>query len=381
MLDQFHRLLWRVLKQAAIEWYQDKVPRLGAALAYYTIFSIVPMLMIIIMVLGVAFGTEVAHRYVIEQLSELLGQQSAEAIKEMIQHASQPRNGLWATVIATFTLLVGASGFFGQLQEALNDIWGVESKPGAALWAYVQARFISLVTVLGTGFLLMASLMVSAGVAAFGRWYAGWLPAPEIVLRMLDLAVSLVVITVLFAMIFKFLPDVKIAWKDVWIGSILTAVLFVIGKFAIGVYIGNSDFGTMYGAAGSLVIVLVWIYYSTQILLFGAEFTQVSANMSGAAVLPSQHAVVTNLTKTISASGWQTTSQTVRTRMSTSSRHDETAGLSVLGVGIIQAVCAPILTRQSSRLRKFLFLIATLLALRWVGRHPTVDSSVPPRKS
>lgn len=293
--------LWELLKQTAIEWSEDKVPRLGAALAYYTVFSAVPLLVVIITIIGLVFGSEAAQGYVIDQLSELMGSQSAEAIKEMIHHASRPQTGLWATVIATGTLLLGASGLFGQLQEALNDIWGVKAKPGSGIRTYLKARFISLATVFGTGFLLLVSLVISAGLAAFGRWYQGWLPAPQLVLQLLEVILSLVVITGLFAMMFKFLPDVEIAWGDVWIGAALTALLFSLGKMAIGLYIGNSDIGSAYGSAGSLVIFLVWVYYSTQILLFGAEFTQVYANMEGARVVPSAYAVAIDARKASSA--------------------------------------------------------------------------------
>ncbi|MFO0774834.1 MAG: YihY/virulence factor BrkB family protein [Nitrospiraceae bacterium] len=289
--------LWALLKQTAEEWSDDKVPRLGAALAYYTVFSIVPLLVIVITLIGVIFRSEAAQGYVIDQLSALMGPQSADAIKDMIRLADRPKTGLFATIIATATLLLGASGLFGQLQEALNDIWGVKAKPGLGLWGYVQARFISLATVLGTAFLLLVSLVMSAGLAAFGAWYQGWLPAPEFVLQALELLLSIAVTTGLFAMMFKLLPDIDIDWADVWIGAALTAVLFTVGKFAIGLYIGKSDIGTAYGSAGSLVIFLVWVYYSAQIFLFGAEFTQVFAKEEGGHVVPMEHAVVADARK------------------------------------------------------------------------------------
>lgn len=268
---------WRILKQTAIESSQDKVPRLGAALAYYTIFSIVPMLIIIIAVVGLAFGQEAAQGYIFDQLSSLLGEPSTIAIKEMIERSSQPATGIVAASIAFVTLTLGASGLFGELQDALNTIWGVENKD-RSIWKIVQDRFFSFVTVIGVGFLLMVSLLINASLAAFGKWFGGWFLGPEIMLYLINFGFSLVIITSLFALMFKILPDARIAWSGVWAGAVLTALLFIIGKFAIGMYLGKSDIGNSFGAAGSLVILLVWVYYSAQIFLFGAEFTQVYAN-------------------------------------------------------------------------------------------------------
>ena len=212
----------------------------------------------------------------------------------MIQRANQPTTGIVATVVATATLLLGASGVFGQLQDSLNTIWGVQPKEGRGIWGLIKDRFISFAALLGTGFLLLVSLVLSAGLAAFGKWFGGWLPAPEVVLQVLEFLISFAVITGLFAMIFKILPDAQVAWRDVWVGAALTALLFTVGKFAIGLYLGKSDVGSAYGAAGSLVILLVWVYYSAQILLFGAEFTQVYANAVGSRIVPSKDAVVTD---------------------------------------------------------------------------------------
>jgi membrane protein len=283
--------LWRLLKQTAAEWSEDKVPRLGAALAYYTIFSIVPLLIIIIAMIGLFFGQEAAESHILNQLAGLVGQQSAEAIRDMLQRADQPSSGVVATVIAMVTLLLGASGLFGQLQDALNTIWGVEPKPGRGIWGLIQDRFLSFMAVLGTGFLLLVSLVLSAALSALGKWFGGILPVPEAVLQTLNLLVSFGVITLLFAMMFKLLPDARIAWRDVWVGAGITALLFTLGKFLIGLYLGKSDVGSAYGSAGSLVIVLVWVYYSAQILLFGAEFTQVYANAGGVAIVPTEQAV------------------------------------------------------------------------------------------
>lgn len=283
---------WRTLRDTYDAWSKDKVPRHGAALAYYTVLSLVPLLVVVIAIVGVIFGREAGQGYILEQIGNLVGPQSAEAIKEMIQRAREPSTGVVATVVAVGTLLFGASAVFAQLQDSLNSIWGVEPKEGRGLWGLIRDRFISLAALLGTGFLLLVSLALSAALSAFGNWFGGWLPAPEIVLHGLELLVSLAVITGLFAMIFKVLPDAHVAWSNVWVGAALTSLLFTIGKFAIGLYLGKSEVGSAYGAAGSLVIVLVWVYYSAQIMLFGAEFTQVYANAVGARIVPSENAVV-----------------------------------------------------------------------------------------
>lgn len=290
--------LWGMLKQTFTDWSNDKVPRLGAALAYYTVFAIVPLLIIIIAIIGLVFGQEAAQSYIFDQIAGLVGEQSANAIKDMIHRADKPSTGIVATVIAVVTLLFGASGLFGQLQDALNSIWGVEPKPGRGIWGMIKDRFLSFMAVLGTGFLLLVSLVLSAALSAFGKWFGGWLPAPEVILQALNFIISFGVITVLFAMMFKLLPDARIAWSDVWVGALITALLFTLGKFLIGLYLGKSDVGSAYGAAGSLVIVLLWVYYSSQILLLGAEFTQVYANTSGARIVPTEQAVSVDEKKT-----------------------------------------------------------------------------------
>ncbi len=284
--------LWTLLKETFNAWSNDKVPRHGAALAYYTVLSLVPLLVVIIAMIGFILGREVGQDYILEQIGNLMGSQSKETITDMIQRASEPSTGIIATVVATGTLLFGASGVFAQLQDSLNSIWGVKPKEGRGLWGLIQDRFMSFAALLGTGFLLLVSLVLSAALSAFGKWFGGWLPAPELVLQALELLISLAVITGLFAMMFKVLPDAEVAWRDVWVGAALTALLFTIGKFAIGLYLGKSDVGSAYGAAGSLVIVLVWVYYSAQILLFGAEFTQVYANQVGMRIVPSKNATV-----------------------------------------------------------------------------------------
>lgn len=276
---------WTLLNDTFQKWSGDKAPRLGAALSYYTVFSLVPLLVLTIAIAGLVFGKEAAQHAMMEQIASLVGPQSAAAIQQMIDIAQKPSNGVVASLIAVGTLLLGASGVFAQLQDALNTVWGVEPKAGRGIWGAIKDRFFSFVAVLGTGFLLLVSLVLSAALAAFGKLFLSWLPGQEAVLHVADLAVSFGVITLLFAMMFKLLPDAKIAWRDVWIGAGLTSLLFTIGKFLIGLYLGKADIGSAYGAAGSLVILLVWVYYSSQILLFGAEFTSVYANRYGSRIV------------------------------------------------------------------------------------------------
>jgi membrane protein len=283
--------LWGLLKETFNKWSADHVPRLGAALAYYTVFSIVPLLITIIAIVGLVFGEEAARHQILNQIQSLVGEQSAKTIQDMIERADRPSYGVVATVVGIATLLVGASGVFGQLQDSLNSIWGVEPKAGRGILGMLKDRFISFLAVLGTGFLLLVSLVLSAALSAVGKLFQSWLPGPEVLLQALNFIVSFAVITVLFAMIFKILPDARIAWGDVWTGAVMTSLLFTIGKFLIGFYLGKSDVGSAYGAAGSLVIILVWVYYSAQILLFGAEFTAVYADRMGSRIVPTENAV------------------------------------------------------------------------------------------
>ena len=289
--------LWPVLKAAAADWSRDRAPRLGAALAYYTIFSMVPLLIVIIGVIGLVFGQEAAQSAIMGQISNLIGPQSAAAIKDMLHRADQPSSGIVSTIIATVTLLVGAAGFFGQLKDALNTVWGIEPKGGRGIWGILKDNFLSFATLLGTAFLLLVSLVLSTALAAFGKWFGNLLPLPETVLQIFNVLLSFAVISGLFALIFKVLPDAHIAWRDVWIGAVLTSALFTIGKFAIGLYLGKSNVASSYGAAGSLVLVLVWVYYSVQILLYGAEFTQVYANWMGQRIQPTDEANTVNTAK------------------------------------------------------------------------------------
>jgi membrane protein len=280
---------WNLLKKTASEWSEDKVPRLGAALAYYTVFSIAPLLIIAIAMAGLVFGDDAARGSVQAQLTSFLGADAAEAINGMIQNASKPASGILATIIGIVTLLFGASGVFGQLKDAMNTIWEVAPKPGRGIMGIIADRFLSFTLVLGIGFLLLVSLLISTVLDALKGYVFG--DDLGILFQILNFAISFGVITLLFAMIYKILPDVEIKWRDVWIGAVVTAFLFTIGKFLISLYISKSAPDSTYGAAGSLVLILIWIYYSAQILFFGAEFTQVYANQYGSHVVASKNAV------------------------------------------------------------------------------------------
>lgn len=263
-----------LLKQAAKAWSVHDATRLGAALAFYTIFAIAPLFIIILAIAGMWFGEEAARKQLFEQLSGLVGDKGAEAVQAVVAAADKPAAGVWASIMALGTLFVGATGVFVQLQAALNKIWGVKREEGKGVLRFVKDRLMSFAMILAIGFLLLVSLVVSAGLAAFGKLMSGYLPAEEFIWQTINFLISLGVITVLFALIFKILPDVKIAWRNVWVGALLTALLFNFGKSLLGIYLGRGSFASAYGAAGSLVIILVWVYYSAQILFFGAEFTR-----------------------------------------------------------------------------------------------------------
>ncbi|MCE9552213.1 MAG: YihY/virulence factor BrkB family protein [Planctomycetes bacterium] len=285
--DQKASRSWVLLLQQTVnDWLADKAPRLGAALAYYTIFSLPPLMVLSVALAGLFFRKDVAQGELLRQLRDLLGKEGAEAIQQMIASAQQPEKGILATLLGIVVLLFGASGVFGELQDALNTIWGVEPKTGRGLWGIVKARFLSFAMILGTGFLLLVSLVLSTMLAAAGKWAGNYLPVPEPILQILNFLISVLVITVLFAMIFKILPDARIAWHDVWIGALATALLFSAGKFLLGIYLGRASIGSAYGAAASLIVLLVWVYYSAQILYLGAEFTQAYAHMYGTRILP-----------------------------------------------------------------------------------------------
>jgi len=273
--------IYRLLKTTYQEWSKYKVPRMGAALAYYTIFSLAPLLVIAISVAGIVFGDKAVQGEIVGQIQGLMGADAARAVQTMIQSAHKPANQAFASILGLVILFFGASGVFNEMQDALNEIWGIDTTAKTGVWNMIKTRFLSFGMVLGIGFLLLVSLVLSAFLAGVAKYVSGLLPVPEAVLHIADMLFSIFFITVLLAMIFKVLPDVRIPWSDVWVGAAMTAILFTIGKFLIGFYIGKSVTASAYGAAGSLVVIVAWIYYCAQLLYFGAEFTKVYATECG----------------------------------------------------------------------------------------------------
>jgi membrane protein len=285
------KTIWVLLKETFAEWNNDKASRLAAALAYYTIFSLAPLLIIAIAIAGAVFGEEAAKGEIVEQLQGLVGREGAQFIQIAIENASKPNQGTIASIISVVVLLFGASGLFAQLQDALNTIWEVQPKPGRGLVGMLRDRFLSFSMVLGVGFLLLVSLIISAALAAFVNYFGNLLPGISLLLQFANFIISFAITTVLFGLIYKVLPDVEITWSDVWIGAMITSLLFSFGRFLLGMYLSNSSFGSTYGAAGSVVILLAWVYYAAQILFFGAEFTQVYARRYGSQIVPAKNAV------------------------------------------------------------------------------------------
>jgi len=280
-----------LIKVAAREWRADKAPRLGAAVAFYSMLSLAPLLIITVATVGLAFGEGKARAQIVTQARALIGPQGAEAVAAMIEHARKPGAGILASILGVATLLFGASGVFGELKDALNTIWEVKPPPISGFWGFVRDRVLSFGMVLLIGFLLLVSSVLSSALAGIGSSIVRRVPTLAWALHGANLLVSLAVFTLLFAFIFKVLPDARVAWRDVWVGAAITATLFAIGTFAIGLYLRKASVGSPYGAAGSLAVLLVWVYYSAQILFFGAEVTQVYANRFGSQIVSEGEAV------------------------------------------------------------------------------------------
>lgn len=286
----------RMSKEAAAGWMDDDAPSKGAAIAYYALFSIAPLLFIMISVAGLFFGADAVRGAVFGQVAGLMGDPGAQAIQEMLAHVSEPKTGVWATVIGVAVLIFGATTVFAQLQSALDAIWEVPQAAKAekhnAIWTFVKSRLLSFGLVLSLAFLIVVSLIMSAGVSALGKWWGPALGAWETIAQMFTLVLSFGMLTVVFAAIYKFMPRAHIEWRDVWVGATVTTLLFIIGKFLIGLYLGKSDVGSSFGTFGSIIIVMVWVYYSAQIFLLGAEFTWAHAHETGSRsareVAPSQ---------------------------------------------------------------------------------------------
>jgi membrane protein len=289
----FFQNTFHLLKQTATEWMDDKAPQLGAALAYYTVFSLAPLVLVLLAIIGLLFREDPAGAWskVTEQMSYFLDKSAVQVVQDIAQTSAEPGKSAIATLIGVALALFGASGVFGQLQDALNTIWGVKAKPNLGIWGFLRARFVSFSMVGGVCFLLLVSLTVQSVLRGFSHYVQAALPGGLAIAITVYLIFDFAVVVLLFAMIFKFLPDAKVQWRDVWIGAAMTALLFGLGKWALGFYLGSGSAASAYGAASSLITLLLWIYYSSQILLFGAEFTQVYANQAGRRVQPSEYAV------------------------------------------------------------------------------------------
>jgi membrane protein len=271
---------WTMLKQTVLSFLEDEALSRGAAIAFYTVTSIAPVLLIVVAIAGLAFGRDAAQNAISEQLSGLMGQQTADVLQSAVASAAGQSSGILATLIGIGTLIATASGVFGEMQAALNAIWKTEA-PAMSVSRLLQARAISLGLVAALGFLLIVSLAVSAGLTAFGNYLDSILPVGKLILPMLNFTVSLLLLAILFAAIYKVLPDRRLQWRDVIVGAVVTAVLFTVGKTLIGWYLGSSAVASSYGAAGGLIVLLLWVYYSVQIFLLGAEFTKIFANRHG----------------------------------------------------------------------------------------------------
>jgi membrane protein len=288
-------LVWKSLKDAFKGFSDDKVTKLSASLAYYTGFSLAPLLVVIIAICGFFFGQEAVQGTIETQIQSFIGADAAKQIQEMIKNAAVSGKGTMATIIGVITLLIGATTIFGEIQDSINSIWGLKPKPKVGIMKTIQTRLLSFGLIASLGFLLLVSLAATAVVEGLGGRLKAMLPDVTVVLfYIINLVLNIGVVTVLFAVIFKVLPDAKIKWKDVWPGAIATSLLFLIGKFAISLYISKSEIGSTYGAAGSLAVIFVWIYYSAIILYFGAEFTKAYALNTGARIVPNHYAEWTN---------------------------------------------------------------------------------------
>jgi len=276
----------KLFEETFNEWQKDNVPRLGAALAYYTIFSLAPLLVVVIAIAGLAFGPAAARGEIVLQIEDLIGSKGAEAVQAMLQAAWSPAQGILASVLSLLALIIGASLVVSELRNSLNIVWNApapEAEQGfiAGLVDLVRQRLYAFFLVLGIGFLLLISLIANAALAAFGKYFQSWLPTPEFVLQIANFILWFAATTFVFALIYKIVPDVQIAWSDVVIGAAMTSLLFTLGKLFIALYLGKSSLASSYGAAGSLVVLLAWVYYSAQVFFLGAEFTQVYANTFG----------------------------------------------------------------------------------------------------
>jgi membrane protein len=275
------RQAWQLVKGSVMAWSDDYAPSMGAALSYYMLFSIAPLLLIVISVAGLVFGPDAARGEIFGQLQGLMGDEGAHAVERLLQNVDKPEEGVIGALTGIGVLLLGATTVFNELQNDLDRIWRVEDTKTSGLWSLLRTRLLSFGMVLGMALLLMVSLVVSAILAALGKWWAPAFAGWQTLAHTADITVSFLLMSVVFAAIYKIMPRARIRWRDVWVGAAVTAALFAVGKFLIGLYLGRASVGSAFGAAGSLVVVMVWVYYSAQIFLLGAEFTRVYAHAHG----------------------------------------------------------------------------------------------------
>ncbi len=273
---------WFMVKSALSAWLDDYAPSMGAALSYYTVFSLAPLLLIVISVAGLVFGADAVRGALLAQIDGLMGAEAAKGIQDLLGGVSKPSTGILGTVIGAVVLLLGATTVFGELQDALDRIWRAPARePSSGLMTLVRTRLLSFGMILGIAFLLTVSLVTGAGIAALGTWWSGWFDGWEVLARIINATVGFLMTTAVFGLIYKLMPRVKVSWSDVWVGAAVTALLFTAGRFLISLYIGKTGVASGFGAAGSVVVIFVWVYYSAQIFLVGAEFTWVYAQQFG----------------------------------------------------------------------------------------------------
>lgn len=278
---------YALLKQTVMNWLDDYAPSMGAAIAFYTVFSLAPLVIIVIGVAGFFWGREAVQGQLFDQVSSMVGTEGGKAVESVVLGAQEPAQGIAATVISVVMLVIGSTTVFSELQSALDRIWKVSPKKQSGIWALIRARLLSFGLILTLAFLLIVSLVVSTALAALGSWLGGGVPGWAMLLQAANAAVTLGILTLLFGMIYRFMPQVSVAWRDVWAGAFVTAVMFEIGKFLIGLYMAKASIASSYAAAGSLVVVLIWVYYAAQVFLLGAEFTRVYAQAHGSRKEPS----------------------------------------------------------------------------------------------
>jgi membrane protein len=284
--------VYTYLKQVFTEFVEDDILKYSASLAYYTVFSLAPVLIVIISICGVLFGKEAIQGHIYGQIKGLVGGEAAIQVQDTIKNIHLTGNNIFATIVSIIVLLIGATGIFGEVQDSLNKIWGLRLKTRKTWWRLIINRLLSFSLIISIGFIMMVSLILNAIVSAFGTFLARYFSEFSVILvQMIDNVLTFLITTFLFSLMFKMLPDAKIKWKDVLIGGLITSIFFTLGKLAIGYYLGSSNIASVYGAAGSIMIIMVWVYYSSIILYLGAEFTKVYAKLYGGKILPNDYAI------------------------------------------------------------------------------------------